>query len=121
MTENNVLNQKKALSAEVGEDIGYELGVKMVKDYYDATGDKSAHFVGKNILIKILSQPDCMGIRIYKALNEQGAQTYVMVGMNSKAEPILEYPIVTIDGQLSKELGIVADRKASDLNWVNLV
>jgi len=120
MTENNVLNQKKVLSEEVGEDIGFELGVKMVKDYYDATGDKNCHFVGKNILIKMLSQPDCVGIKIYKALNEQGSQTYVMVGMNSVGQPILEYPIVSIDGQLTKELGIVADRVKNNDGWIDL-
>jgi len=120
MTEQNVLIQKKALSENVGEDIGFELGVKMVKDYYDATGDKLSHFVGKNILIKMLSQPDCVGIKIYKALDEQKVQTYVMVGINSNGEPIVEYPIVTTNGQLSKNLGIVADRVIKGDGWMDL-
>ena len=66
MTENNVLNRTQ-FCAEVGEDIGFELGMKMVKDYYDATGDKLNHFVGKNILVKVLNQPDCVGVRIFPA------------------------------------------------------
>jgi len=119
MTEQNVLIQKKALSENVGEDIGFELGVKMVKDYYDATGDKLSHFVGKNIMIKMLSQPDCVGIKIYKALDEQGIQTYVMVGIDSNGEPIIEYPIITTNGQLSKDLGIVADRVIKVDGWMD--
>jgi len=105
---------------EVGEDIGLELGMKMVKDYYDVTGDNLNHFVGKNILIKLLTQPDCVGIRIYKALNEEKKQTYVLVGMDSKGEAILDYPSVNVDGQLSKELGIVADRIGGNSGWVDL-
>ena len=120
MTGQNVLSSQRSLTAEVGEDIGLELGMKMVKDYFDATGDRLNHFVGKNILIKILSQPDCVGIKIYKALNEEGIQTYVMVGLDSKADAILEYPIITVDGQLTKELGIVADRQKGDNGWMEL-
>jgi len=114
MTEKNVLSPKKALNEEIGEDIGFELGMKLVKDYYDVTGDRTSHFIGRNILERLLAQPECIGLRIYKALNEQGNQTYVIIGLDSKGEPILEYPVVGPDGSLSKTPGIVADRTPGD-------
>ena len=54
MLKSNVKIQEQNLLDETcGEDVGFELGVKMVKDYYDATGIGTAQFVGKNIIEKI--------------------------------------------------------------------
>jgi hypothetical protein len=42
-----------------------------------------AHFFGKDILQKILAQEDCVGIRMYYALNDAGEQQLVLVGANA--------------------------------------
>lgn len=111
MTRNDLLAQQDQLLHEaVGEHVGFEMGAKMVKDYYDSFGENQAHFVGRNIIEKILAQPDCTGIKIYKALNAKGDQTYVFVGIDKRGKAILEYTVVNDDGTLSKEVGIVANR-----------
>lgn len=111
MLKSNVaIVEKNEFNEQVGEHIGYDLGVKMVKDYADRFNECGAQFVGKNILEQIIKQPGCVGINIYKALNEQGQKTYVLVGMDQCGNPILELTAVNPQGELNKSEGIVADR-----------
>jgi hypothetical protein len=92
----------------------------MVKDYYDAFGEGGAQFVGKNILQQILAQPGCIGLNIYKALNEKGEKTYVLVGLDKSNNPILEITSVNTNGILEQQEGIVADRNFG-LGWFDTV
>lgn len=118
MLKSNVeIKEKTTVDETVGEHIGYDLGVKMVKDYFDNFGEGGAQFVGKNILEEILAQPDCIGINIYKALNEKGEKTYVLVGLDKSNNPILEVAAVNSNGQLAKIEGIVADRNKVVQGW----
>ncbi len=48
-----------------------------------------AHFFGFAILNKIMNQTDCIGIRMYYALNDSGIQQVLLVGVNSNGENIL--------------------------------
>ncbi|MDX2046992.1 MAG: hypothetical protein SFU87_09400, partial [Chitinophagaceae bacterium] len=91
------------------------LGAKMVKNYRDAFGDDNMRFVGKNIIENILSQPGCVGVSIYDALEEDGRKTFVIVGIGQDGLPILEYQSVNKAGDIEKKEGIVADRS---LGWV---
>jgi hypothetical protein len=112
MAKNEVLTQENvALHAGIGEHIGFELGAKMVKDYYDTYQEGGCHFVGRNIVEKIFAQPGCVGIKIFKALNEKGEKTYVFVGVNGDGSLMLEIPVVNVNGEMKIEEGIVADRK----------
>jgi len=43
-------------------------------------------FYGKKILLKILSQPNCVGIRYYHALNAKKQPTIVLVGEDRKGK-----------------------------------
>ncbi len=106
--QNEILNTSLAA---VGEDIGPELGAKMVKDFQDAFPSENQWvFSGKDILQKILNQPDCQGIRFYHALDELGRKTLVSVGINSQEEIISEYSSINAEGIIKREKGIVADR-----------
>lgn len=117
MLKSNVeIKEKNIINEMVGEHIGYDLGVKMVKDYFDKFQEGGAQFIGKNILNQILDQPNCVGINVYKALNEQGKKTYVIVGMDNEANPILNFTAVNKNGELNKKEGIVADRNFG-LGW----
>ncbi len=49
-------------------------------DHHETRG----HFYGKEFLTKILSQPGCMGIRFYHAINDEGEKTLVVVGADAK-------------------------------------
>ncbi len=100
--------------AAVGEAISHELGAKMVKDFQDRNPEENMFYnMGRNIIEKILSQPGCTGMRFYNAINEEGQNTLVYVGIDSKGNNILEYSVVKGEGQsiqIVKQNGIVADR-----------
>lgn len=98
--------------SKVGEDIGEEMGAKMVKAFQDLHPNENPWlFSGREILEKILSQPDCQGIRFYHALDEAGQKTLVSVGIDSQDEMITDITTVNVDGTFTKSKGIVADRK----------
>jgi hypothetical protein len=83
----------------------------MVKDFQDANPQEEiGNYIGRDILEKILNQPDCMGIRFYNAINEKGKKTLVYVGVNSNDKLISEYVVVNKAGELIRQKGIVADR-----------
>lgn len=118
--KNNEILDQKLVDETVGEHIGYDLGVKMVKDYYDKFGEGGSQFIGKNILLEILEQPGCVGINVYKALNEKGEKTYVILGLNKENQPIINYSVVNISGQLDEKEGIVADRNFG-MGWFDTI
>lgn len=119
MTQKDVLTQSAApiVHANVGEHIGYEKGAKMIKDYYDVHGANSCHFVGRNIIEKILAQPDCIGINVYKALNDKGEQTYVFIGVDTNGKAILEYTAINDGGNLAKEIGLITNKFSPRPGW----
>lgn len=106
--QNEILN---TTLAAVGEDIGQELGAKMVKDFQDNfPSENSWYFIGRNIIDQILQQPNCAGIRFYNALDENGLKTLVYVGIDNEENIICEYSTINKDGQINTKSGIVADR-----------
>ena len=121
MLKSNVeIKEKIILDEKVGEDIGYDLGVSMVKAYFDKYGEGNAQFIGKNILIKLLEQPGCIGLSIYNAINEKGEKTFVLVGLDKENNPILKSSVVNAEGVLSNKNGIVADRARVENGWFSL-
>lgn len=110
MKKDVLVSSPSQIRENIGEHIGFEMGAKMVKDYYDQFGENQAHFVGRNIIEKILEQPGCVGIRMYKALNAKGEQTSVFVGVDVQDKAILEYTVINDNGTLTKETGIVANK-----------
>ena len=108
MTKSLILNT--SLEA-VGENIGQELGAKMVKDFQDSFPTENQwHFVGRNIIEQILNQPNCSGVRFYNGLDEAGQKTLVLVGIDKEGQIISEYSTIGQDGEYKKIQGIVADR-----------
>ncbi len=97
--------------AAIGEEIGLELGKRMINDYQTAnSNDVFFYEIGRNIIDQILAQPGCAGIRFYNAYNEMGEKTLVYVGLDKKGKAIVEYTCVNNEGMLASEKGIVADR-----------
>ncbi|GEO09846.1 hypothetical protein [Segetibacter aerophilus] len=106
---NQIAEQKKGFSAHSGENIGYEKGAKMVKNYFDQNQEEvSAHFLGRNIIEAILAQPGAVGITILYGINELGLPKPVVVGVNSKGDYILNVTSVGANGEMNKQKGIVA-------------
>ncbi len=52
-------------------------------------GDVLAGYMGRNIFEKILSQSNCVGIRIYNAKLENGKATFVIVGVDGNGNDIV--------------------------------
>ena len=97
--------------AAVGEEIGLELGQKMVKSYQTGNpADVQFYEIGRNIIDQILAQPGCEGIRFYNACNEMGEKTLVYVGLDKYGKAIISFTTVNNEGILGVEKGIVADR-----------
>jgi hypothetical protein len=46
--------------------------------------ETKAHFFGREIIEKILRQPDCVGIRIYYALDDKNQKQLILVGADEK-------------------------------------
>ena len=97
--------------AQIGEEIGLELGTQMVMNYQDANPtDVQGFIIGRDIINQILSQPGCAAIKFYNAINENGEKTLVLVGADNDNKAILEYSVVSTSGKLDAKKGIVADR-----------
>jgi hypothetical protein len=102
----------------IGEEISHDVGAKMVKDFQDANPNSPEwFFVGKNILAQILAQPGCVGIRQYNAINEEGVNTFVQVGVDADGKDISSYAVVGANGELLNEKGIVASK--GPWSWLN--
>lgn len=103
--------------ADVGKDIGHEEGYKMVTAYREANpGAVPGHFIGRDILEKILNQPGCIGISFRKGLNEKGEEHLVYTGVGKDGKDILTYSVVTPIGDIKHYDAIVADRTIYDWN-----
>jgi hypothetical protein len=105
-----VIEQPANFTAEIGKNIGFEAGAKMIKRHIDANPDDvMAHFMGRNMFEQILAQPGVVGIRTFYGLNELGIRQLVFVGVDKNGNNILEYSEL-VNGELVKRKGIVADR-----------
>jgi hypothetical protein len=105
-----VIEQPAKFTAQIGTDIGFEKGARMIKRHMDANPDDvMAQFMGREIIEKILAQPGTVGIRTFYGLNELGIKQLVFVGVDQNGHNILEYNEM-IDGELKKRKAIVADR-----------
>lgn len=104
--------------AEVGEAISHELATKMVKDYNDANPSKNYCFhIGRNIIEEVLAQPGCVGLRMYRAINEEGKETLVYAGIDNNGQTIFKYTGVNKDGKLGEVEGLIGDRWLPGVSW----
>lgn len=79
------------ISPDTGEPISGETAQRWIDNYKNAHPEpdtKIACFYGINRINEILAQPDCIGIRIYYAIDDNGAQQFVLVGVNSAGDNI---------------------------------
>jgi hypothetical protein len=109
VVKGKVIEQSRGFHPNVGKDIGYETGVKMIKRHYDENPDDvMAHFMGRNIIEKILAQPGCIGIRTFHGVKEIGVRTLIFLGVDANGKNIIDFQTVDSSGKTSKNLGIIA-------------
>ncbi len=109
VVKGKVYEQKKGYNSNVGENIGYEKGAKMIKANYDQNPDDViAHFMGRDIIEGILAQPGVVGIRMFYAQNEMGLKQLVLVGTDANGTNVVDYATVGDNGEIEKSKGIVA-------------
>jgi hypothetical protein len=80
--------------------IGLQDAAKLTANYRQ-TSEKDAllaSYFSKSALQKVLDQPNCIGIRIYYALSNDGKQEFVISGVNSEENDLyngelLEYGV----------------------------
>ncbi len=105
-----VIEQPANFTAEIGKDIGYEKGAKMIKRHMDANpNDVMAQFMGRDIIEQILAQPEVVGIRTFYGLNNLGIKQMVFVGVDKNGDNILQYNVIDENGEKKKKAAIVAD------------
>ena len=56
-------------------------------------GELTAGYLGRSIFEKILRQEQCVGIRIYNAISDNGSPTFVIVGVDTSGNDIIYGPI----------------------------
>ena len=69
-----------------------------------------AHFFGRDILQQILDQPDCMGIRVYYGVNEEGQSELVLAGADADENDMLDLVV---------DLSMPCPKACSDSNPLN--
>lgn len=62
-----------------------ETAAEWTKNYRDSAGTNAVkgHYFGGTFISEILAQQNCVGIRIYYALDENGAKQLIIVGVDS--------------------------------------
>ena len=81
---------------EINESSGEIISLEEAKQYTHSfqklyPDEKKAFFAGKENLLKILEQPDCLGIRIYNGYNDdEKASNKVLIGVDHKGDDMEE-------------------------------
>ena len=57
-------------------------------------GDIIAHFIGKEKLLDILNQEDCVGARIYYGIGDDGKKNLILVGAEANENDMVDGIII---------------------------
>lgn len=111
----NLTQEIKGL-AQVGGDIGLAKGMELVQNFRETNPTATpGHYIGRDIIDQILSQPGCVGITFRKCLSENNEEHLVYTAVDADGKDILQYSVVTNTGDIVKQNGIVAD--LTIINW----
>nr|WP_294904016.1 hypothetical protein [uncultured Lacibacter sp.] len=102
----------------IGRHIGFDAGEEMAKRFFDKHPEQQyANTLGRELIEKILAQPGCAGITIVPGYNEQGIRQAILVGVDANMNPILNYNVVKVTGELEAEEGVVGDQSFKTAGW----
>lgn len=74
-----------------GGEISLAKASEMTSNYRSQNpGETIAHFFGKDIIQRILSQEGCMGIRIYYGIDQDETKQLILVGADENQNDIIQ-------------------------------
>lgn len=74
----------------VGDPISLATAKKWTANYRENAPDETlGHYFGFEIIQQILNQENCVGIRIYYAINDDGEKQLLLVGVDAEGEDLL--------------------------------
>jgi len=80
-----------AFNGTEGGAISLTTGANLTSKYRDNNpGQTKGHFMGRDILLQLLEQEGCMGIRVYYGMDEDGEKQLVFVGADSSENDLLD-------------------------------
>lgn len=80
-----------AFNGTEGGAISLLAGAALTAAYRSANpGSVKGHFFGRDILLEILDQDGCMGIRIYYGIGDEDEKELVLVGANASENDMTE-------------------------------
>lgn len=85
-------NTPEKFDSQAGTPIGAEKASKYTKKYQNkyCKNTTFANYCGRGAILEILKNPDCVGVRMYRAINESGKYGAIVVGVDSKGNDIVE-------------------------------
>ena len=74
-----------AFTGKEAEEFPLDTAAEWTANYRNANpGAVKAHFIGRDLINKMLEQDGCMGLRIYYALDENGNKQLIIVGADQE-------------------------------------
>lgn len=75
-------------TVNTGGFISLEIAAQMTASHRNSMqeGGLISLSIGSNLILPILEQPGCVGLRMYKAINESGNEDMVLVGVDSNGD-----------------------------------
>jgi hypothetical protein len=85
-----------AFDGKEGEEITMETASSWTENYRNqmVSGDLKGHFFGKDHFNAILEQTDCVGIRIYNGMDDNGKPVLILVGAKVNEDDLVDGIIV---------------------------
>lgn len=79
------------LTGREKHDFPLDEAAKWTKNYREKNPNETlAHYFGEKAIRKIFSQPYCIGMRIYYALNDEGEKQLIIVGVDKNGDDIYQ-------------------------------
>ena len=80
-----------AFNGKEGSPISLDQASGWTENYRNANpGAVKAHFFGRDILLEILNQENCMGIRIFYAQDDQDVPQLILVGSDANEADLVQ-------------------------------
>lgn len=80
-----------AFTGQEDHQIPLATAAEWTKNYRTANPSQTkGHFFGKEYIQSILAQENCVGIRIYYALDENGAKQLILVGVDANENDLYQ-------------------------------